>query len=108
MEALLEDYISADELKKYWQKYENERRANSSGVADTQTRFEYALALIRSRYTTDILRGVHEFEDLCSTGEPNARRDYLFYLALANTKLKVFDSYYKLLIEFSINICYIE
>jgi len=88
MEALLEDYVTADELKKYWQKYENERRANSSGVADCQTRFEYALALIRSRYTTDILRGVHEFEDLCSTGEPNARRDYLFYLALANTKLK--------------------
>jgi hypothetical protein len=108
MEALLEDYVTPDELKKYWQKYENERRANSSGVADCQTRFEYALALIRSRYTTDILRGVHEFEDLCSTGEPNARRDYLFYLALANTKLKVFYSYYKLLIKFSISICYTQ
>lgn len=93
MEALLEDYITPDELKKFWQKYENERR---SGLATAQTRFEYALALIRSRYTTDILRGVHELEDLCSTGDAEARRDYLFYLALANTKLKVhsFTFYY--------------
>ncbi|CAG2175270.1 unnamed protein product, partial [Oppiella nova] len=61
------------------------------GVVSPQTRFEYALALIRSRYATDILRGVNEFEDLCSTGDPNARRDYLYYLALANTKLKEYQ-----------------
>ena len=89
MEAILEDYITPEELKKYWLSYENERRSRKDGVVSNQTRFEYGLALIRSRYTTDIMRGVHEFEDLCSTGDPNARRDYLYYLALANTKLKV-------------------
>lgn len=26
-------------------------------------------------------------EDLCATGDDEARRDYLFYLAIANTKL---------------------
>lgn len=27
-------------------------------------------------------------EDLCNSGMPEARRDYLFYLAVGNTKLK--------------------
>jgi len=91
MEAILEDYISPEELKKFWLTYENERRSSKEGSVSPQTRFEYALALIRSRYSSDIMRGVHEFEDLCSTGDPNARRDYLYYLALANTKLKEYQ-----------------
>ncbi|XP_054158082.1 mitochondrial fission 1 protein-like [Oppia nitens] len=91
MQAILEDYISPDELKKFWQTYENERRKSKDGLVSPQTRFEYALALIRSRYPTDIHRGITELEDLCSTGDPQARRDYLYYLALANTKLKEYQ-----------------
>jgi len=100
MEAILEDYITPEELKKFWLTYENERRSRKDGIVSNQVRFEYAMALIRSRYPTDIMRGVNELEDLCSTGDPTARRDYLFYLAVGNTKLKEYDQAQKCVKQF--------
>ena len=90
MEAILEDYITSGEIKKFWIAYEDERKKNNGSVSP-QTRFEYALALIRSRLRADVLRGIRELEDLCGTGDPQARRDYLFYLSVANTKLKEYQ-----------------
>jgi len=84
MEALLEDFVSGDDLKKFERNYYDEE---SSKTLTNRTRFEYSWALIRSKFRADIKRGILLLEDLCSTGDEEARRDYLFYLAIANTKL---------------------
>jgi fission 1 protein len=84
MEALLEDYVSSEDLKKFERAYYDE---NSKGQVTARTRFEYAWSLIRSKFQADIKRGILILEDLCSTGDDEAKRDYLFYLAVANTKL---------------------
>jgi len=89
MEALLEDYISPSELSRYERQYYEETQGNRE--ASAQTRFEYAWALIRSKYSSDIRRGVMMLEDLCHSGAEDARRDYLFYLAVGNTKLKEYQ-----------------
>jgi len=80
----LEDFVSADDLKKFERNYYDE---TSSNTLSNRTRFEYSWALIRSKYRADIKRGILLLEDLCATGDDEARRDYLFYLAIANTKL---------------------
>lgn len=46
----------------------------------SRTRFEYAWCLVRSKYRADIKRGIILLEDLCATGDDEAKRDYLFYL----------------------------
>lgn len=72
----------------------------------------YAWSLIRSKYRADVKRGIILLEDLCSSGDEDgkvtdmlksyrqfllmdislaARRDYLFYLSIANTKLGEYD-----------------
>lgn len=84
MEALLQDTAPAEELKKFERQYYEEM---NKGGAGNQTRFNYAWCLIRSKYRADVHRGIMLLEDLCSTGDVDARRDYLFYLAIANTKI---------------------
>lgn len=84
MEALLQDTAPAEELKRFERQYYDEM---NKGGATNQTRFNYAWCLIRSKYRADIHRGIMLLEDLCSTGDVDARRDYLFYLAIANTKI---------------------
>ena len=84
MEALLGETTPPDELKIFEKAYYDEM--NKGGAAN-QTRFNYAWCLIRSKYRADIHRGIMLLEDLCSTGDSDARRDYLFYLAIANTKI---------------------
>ena len=84
MEALLDETAPAEELKKFEKAYYEEM---NRGGASNQTRFNYAWCLIRSKYRADIHRGIMLLEDLCSTGDTEARRDYLFYLSIANTKI---------------------
>lgn len=84
MEALLDETAPAEELKKFEKAYYEEM---NRGGASNQTRFNYAWCLIRSKYRADIHRGIMLLEDLCSTGDSEARRDYLFYLSIANTKI---------------------
>jgi fission 1 protein len=88
MEALLEENAPAEELKKFEKAYYEEM---NRGGASNQTRFNYAWCLIRSRCRPDIHRGIMLLEDLCSTGDSEARRDYLFYLAIANTKISEYQ-----------------
>lgn len=78
-----------EELKKFERAYYDE--LNSKGFASPKTRFEYAWALIRSKHTADLRKGILLLEELCSSGDPEARRDYLYYLAVANTKVKEYD-----------------
>jgi len=85
---LLNDYITSDDMSHYTNRY---NAALRTGNCPPSTRFEYALALTRSRYRADQLRAVNMLEDLCVSGEPDVFRDYLYYLTIANIKLQNYE-----------------
>ncbi|CAN8020853.1 unnamed protein product [Ixodes persulcatus] len=97
MESILEDYVSASDLKCYEQQYHEEMK---KGEVAPKTQFEYAWCLVRSRYPADIRRGVMLMEDLFHHGDTQARRDYLFYLAVGTTKLKEYSQALKFIKAF--------
>lgn len=80
--------------KIFWQKFE--RRYHDSlaqGTVTHGTQFEYAWCLIRSKYQTDIKRGIFLLEDLSKGGNDAGRRDCIYYLAIGNAKIKVINVY---------------
>merc|ERR1712080_746508 len=48
----------------------------------------YGLCLVRSKYPADIRKGIILLEDLFQNRDSTNKRDYLYYLAVGNTKLK--------------------
>jgi len=85
MEEILNDTISAQELEKFEKIYMKELQDKKFVSAKTQ--FEYAWCLIRSKYGADINNGVKMFETLCKDN-PEDKRDYIYYLAIAYTRIK--------------------
>uniref|UniRef100_A0A674K1K1 Mitochondrial fission 1 protein n=1 Tax=Terrapene triunguis TaxID=2587831 RepID=A0A674K1K1_9SAUR len=61
----------------------------SGGTVSKGTQFEYAWCLVRSKYTDDIKKGIVLLEELVPKGCKEEQRDYVFYLAVANYRLKV-------------------
>jgi fission 1 protein len=89
METLLDEICPQDEFVKFERAFQSENQGGRR--VSPQTQFNYAYCLVRSRHKEDILRGVILLEDLCSSGDPIAMRDYLYYLAFANTRLKDYE-----------------
>ena len=89
METLLDEIVPEEEFLKFEKSFQAE--GSRGGRVSPQTQFNYAHCLIRSRHKEDIVRGVILLEDLCSNGDPSAMRDYLYYLAFANTRLKDYE-----------------
>ncbi|XP_033637327.1 mitochondrial fission 1 protein-like [Asterias rubens] len=85
MEAIVEETVSVDDLKKYEHAYNSEL---ARGRVSGRTQFNYAWCLIRSRYTNDQKKGVALLEELLHGGNPQVRRDYLFYLGVGYYRLK--------------------
>lgn len=52
-----------------------------------KTQFEYGWCLIRSKYAADINNGIKIFEGLCKDN-PEEKRDYIYYLAIAYARMK--------------------
>lgn len=52
-----------------------------------KTQFEYAWCLIRSKYGADINNGIKIFEGL-TKDNPDDKRDYIYYLAIAYCRIK--------------------
>lgn len=52
-----------------------------------KTQFEYGWCLIRSKYGADINNGIKMFEGLCKDN-PDDKRDYIYYLAIAYCRIK--------------------
>lgn len=52
-----------------------------------KAQFEYAWCLVRSKYAADIQKGIVLLEELYRTNEEGLR-DYLYYLAIGNARLK--------------------
>lgn len=63
--------------------------ALAQGTVTHTIQFEYAWCLIRSKYPTDVKRGIFLLEDLSKNGTDNGKRDCIYYLAIGNAKLKV-------------------
>ncbi|XP_037958589.1 mitochondrial fission 1 protein [Teleopsis dalmanni] len=85
MEELLNDIVPQDELEKFEKKYHQELELD--GEATTESKFEYALCLVRSRYSNDVRKGIMILEDLART-HPEGKRDYIYYLAFGNARIK--------------------
>merc|ERR1712032_534157 len=85
METILEETVATEDLKKFEQKYHVEL---NNGKVSSESQFEYAWCLVRSRYPADIRKGIILLEDLFQNRDNTNKRDYLYYLAIGNTKLK--------------------
>jgi len=88
MDQLLEDTVTTEDLKRFEQKYHEEL---TSGTVNSTTQFEYAWCLVRSKYSADIKKGIMLLEDLFQRPDEDNKRDYLFFLAIGNTKLKEYS-----------------
>ncbi|CAG2053909.1 unnamed protein product [Timema podura] len=85
MEDVLDEVVSVDDLKKFELIYHEQLRA---GNVSPKAQFEYAWCLVRSKYSGDIRKGIILLEDLFQTGNVEGKRDYLYYLAIGNARIK--------------------
>ncbi|KAI1898817.1 hypothetical protein AGOR_G00076260 [Albula goreensis] len=88
MEAVVSEVVAPEDLMKFEKKYNGEL---AKGVVSKETKFEYAWCLIRSKYSDDIKKGVVLLEELVQKGTKDDQRDYLFYLSVANYRLKEYE-----------------
>jgi hypothetical protein len=90
--VMLDDSITAEELEIYREKFQVASLNNSN------KKFQFALCLIRSNKKSDIKAGLHMFRALFDEVESQSvKRDALYYMAIAETKLKNYDSSIELL-----------
>uniref|UniRef100_A0A3Q3WH49 Mitochondrial fission 1 protein n=1 Tax=Mola mola TaxID=94237 RepID=A0A3Q3WH49_MOLML len=88
MEAVVSDVVAPEDLLKFEKKYKNEL---AKGAVSKDTKFEYGWCLIRSKYTEDIKKGIVLLEELVQRSSKDDSRDFLFYLAVANYRLKEYE-----------------
>uniref|UniRef100_A0A3P8SAI0 Mitochondrial fission 1 protein n=1 Tax=Amphiprion percula TaxID=161767 RepID=A0A3P8SAI0_AMPPE len=75
-----------------WQKFEKKyKNEQVKGAVSKETKFEYAWCLIRSKYSEDIKKGIVLLEELVQKASKDDSRDFLFYLAVANYRLKEYE-----------------
>ncbi|CAO2588371.1 Mitochondrial fission 1 protein, partial [Lemmus lemmus] len=63
----------------------------AAGSVSKSTQFEYAWCLVRSKYNDDIRKGIMLLEELLPKGSKEEQRDYVFYLAVGNYRLKGYE-----------------
>ncbi|KAK7165181.1 hypothetical protein R3I94_003527 [Phoxinus phoxinus] len=88
MEAVVSEVVTPEDLEKFEKKYKAEL---SKGSVSKDIQFEYAWCLIRSKQSEDIKKGIVLLDELIHKGTKDDQRDYLFYLAVANYKLKEYE-----------------
>ncbi|NP_001290816.1 mitochondrial fission 1 protein [Esox lucius] len=88
MEAVVRDFVSPEDLLIFKDKYSAEL---AKGSVTKETKFEYAWCLIRSQFPEDIKKGIVLLDELVHKGTKDDQRDYLFYLAIGNYKLKEYE-----------------
>jgi len=99
MEDVLDETVAEEDLKKFERRYHD---SLSQGTVTHTTQFEYAWCLIRSKYPTDVKRGIFLLEDLSKSGNESGRRDCIYYLAIGNAKIKEYSKalgYTKVLLQ---------
>ncbi|XP_058455981.1 mitochondrial fission 1 protein [Malaya genurostris] len=88
MEEMLNETVPQAELEKFEKKYN--RELGDKALTHT-TQFEYAWCLVRSNYRSDMKSGITLLEDLC-TKNSEGKRDYIYYLAIAFTRLNEYQT----------------
>jgi len=96
MEHLLEESVSASDLKRFETRYVEELQSGTS-VVSSGAQFEYAWCLVRSKYPADIRKGILLLEDLYRNRDESGKRDYLYYLAIGNARIKEYQEALKFL-----------
>lgn len=89
---MLDDSISDEELSKYREKYSLIK--NPSEI----DQFQFGLNLIRSKVKSCIEEGLAVYQNLFTkTADEDIKRDSLYYMAIAQTKLSNYDQALKYL-----------
>nr|QBH73483.1 hypothetical protein [Carausius morosus] len=88
MEDVLDEIIPTDELRKFERVYHTQLNV---GNITNKAQFEYAWCLVRSKFPTDIKKGIILFEDLFQKGSGDSKRDCLYYLAIGCARLKEYS-----------------
>lgn len=84
---VLSEIVSPDDLKKFEKIYHEQLYQNN---VTPKAQFEYAWCLVRSKYPADIRKGIVLLQELYNTNE-SGQRDYLYYLAIGNARVKEFS-----------------
>ena len=83
---MLTDYISEEELAKHREKYD------SIKLPTEDEKFQFGLNLVRSKHSKVVQEGLGLFKTLFSvTKDENIKRDSLYYMAIAETKLNNYE-----------------
>lgn len=84
-EALLQYNVSVEDIELYEKAF---KKQSAEGEVDLDTKFRYAWCLVHSKDSKDVKRSLVLLEELFKAGNEQTKRDSLFYLAVAQTKLK--------------------
>lgn len=88
---ILDDCISEEELQKYRESFKNST-IDSNKQPDVNSQFQYALCLVRSSDHKNIQNGFQLFKKMFETStNDNFKRDALYYMAVAEAKLKNYE-----------------
>ncbi|KAG5885537.1 hypothetical protein JTB14_027392 [Gonioctena quinquepunctata] len=87
MADILSEIVDPEDLKKFEKIYHEQLYKND---VTPKAQFDYAWCLVRSKYPTDIQKGIVLFEELYRTNE-EGQRDYLYYLAIGSARLKEYS-----------------
>lgn len=89
---MLEEFIDDQELEKARDKF------NSIAKPNENDQFSIALSLIRAKNRVDVKEGLNMFQLLFTqTGDDDLKRDILYYMAVAQTKLNNYEEALKYL-----------
>jgi hypothetical protein len=84
-QQLLEEIVLPDKIKRYRNVYEKAQEANQ--LTD-ENKFSFAYCLVRSKAKADVNSGLKLLRELYdSTKSDDAKRDYLYYLALGKKNI---------------------
>lgn len=85
MNEIIEHTISEEEIEKYREIYEESKSAG--GEKETQAKFDYAIALLKSRELENVREGITMLETLFQHGDHSARRGYLYFVSIGHIRL---------------------
>uniref|UniRef100_A0A0B7ALS2 Mitochondrial fission 1 protein n=1 Tax=Arion vulgaris TaxID=1028688 RepID=A0A0B7ALS2_9EUPU len=90
MDTIVEANVDTNELKKFEALYTEQTRR---GYVSEKTQFDYAYCLIRSRYVSDMRKGIALLEDLLRNPKEDVvgQKDYLLYIAVGFVRLKEYE-----------------
>ncbi|XP_040513127.2 mitochondrial fission 1 protein [Gallus gallus] len=88
MDPEFDDVVAPEDLMALERRYAEE---SHRGAPSRRCRFEYAWGLLRSRYNSDVRKGVAMFRELMADGAPEEQRDCVYYLAVGNYRLKEYE-----------------